>query len=184
MACLALPSITRAQELEGPAEGFARVYFFHFLAPMTGRYPAELYADRSYIGFVDSSHTYGFDFAPGEHLLWSKSANYKWFLRANLEAGKTYYVHLRMAPGAWAPGFRPQLHPAARNTRKQKKILKKIESRLTKNKFTVMPNFGTEELAKKTTERQQMIDEVMATWDSDWSDDKKWQTLAKDDYVN
>lgn len=184
VACVLLSPISHAQQLDGPADGFARVYFFHFLAPMTGRFAAELYADRSFIGYVDSSHTYGFDLAPGEHVLWSKAANQKWFLKANLDAGKTYYVHVKMQVGTWNPKFSARLHPASTSTKKRQKILKKIKSRLAKNKFTVMPALETRELAEKTIANEQTIDAVLAQWESEWSVENRWMTLSSEDAVD
>ena len=135
--CLALPSVVPGQELAGPAEGKARVYVFHFLGSSDGWYRAQLFDGHSYVGFVDSSQYYGFDLDPGKHLLWSKTANQKWFLRAKVKAGRTYYVHLRMIQAKWVGPLRPSLINAGADDWQGKKTLKKINKRLAEDAFVV-----------------------------------------------
>ncbi len=186
LTCAALgllfSSFVPAQELEGPPEGKARVYFFHFKGGLVGRNPAQIFADRSYMGFIESSHCYGVDLAEGEHLLWARSANQNWFLRAELEAGRTYYVHLKMSPPKFVGPLRPKLYPAAR-TGKGKGTLKDIKKRLEKGSFAVHDRPPAERVEQRQLDLEPMIEEVMKRWEESWSKEDNWPTLKREDYV-
>jgi hypothetical protein len=180
---LALSSVSICQELPGPAEGKARVYFFHFLAPMMGRHPVELFDGNSYLGHLDSSYCRGVDLDPGEHLLWARSANQNWFLRSELEAGRTYYVHMRMIPPKFVGPLRPSLVPGSSKDKKTKKTLKKIEDRLAKGAFAVHDPPTAANLEQRGDALKSVIEETMARWDSEWSKGGPWLSLGKGDYV-
>ena len=153
--CLALPSVVPGQELDGPAEGKARVYVFQIPPPPNPArdpYPvftAQLFDGHSYVGFVGPSQYYGFDIDPGTHVLWAKTiptdrwqGAQKWFLRAKVKAGRTYYVHLLVTYGM----ARPTLISAGPTTTRGEKTLKKINKRLAKHPFDVprrRPGTGT-----------------------------------------
>jgi len=181
--CLAAWSLGMSQELPGPPENKARVYFFHFLAPAAGRTPVQVYEGRNYLGLLESSHCYGVDLEPGEHLLWTRSANQSWFLRADVAAGRTYYVHLRMISPKFAGPLRPSLRSACRKDRQSRKTLKKIEERLAKGSFELQGPFLPERVEDREADMQGVIDTVMAKWDSVWSKQDNWDSLGKDDYV-
>jgi hypothetical protein len=184
-AILLAPVEALSQSLEGPAEGSARVYFFRFLGPASPERaaPVELFDGHSYLGSIRSSHYYGVDLEPGKHLLWSKVANQKWFLHADLEADRVYYVHLHLIPPTWAGPSRPALSPAC-SRGKGKKTLKRITQRLQNEKFSKQDALPPEDLARREADLKPVIEEIMGIWESDWSKEKRWESLLKSDYVD
>ena len=189
--CLALPSVVLGQGLAGPAEGKARVYVFHFpdvnpayrgdIQPVFG--PAQLFNGHSYVGFVDPGQCYGFDLDPGTHVLWSKYASQKWFLRAEVEAGRTYYVHLLLIPPKWVGPPRPSLINAGADNKRRKRTLKQINKRLAKHAFFVWEPATAEHLEAMQEKLGPMIEQVMATWDETWANESRWDVLHEADYV-
>ena len=194
--CLALPSVAPGRELAGPAEGKARVYVFYFEWPVFNSWigdpgTTQLFDGHSYVGSVDESQCYGFDLDPGTHLLWSKiKNNHKWFLRAEVKAGRTYYVQLRMkSPVVGNPS--PILTNAGADDKPGKKSLKKINKRLAIEPvrdihdlaFAVKEPATAEHIEAMQEELGPMIEEVMATWDESWSTLKKWDVIHESDYV-
>jgi hypothetical protein len=188
--CLGLPSVVPGQELAGPAEGKARVYVFQFAALWAPRHApflkAQLFDGHSYVGFVEPEQYYGFDLDPGTHVLWSKYANQKWFLRAEVEAGRTYYVHLLMIQPRMfsAAALSPSLINVGRHDTRGTKTMKKINKRVAKHGFVVQEPETAEHLEAMQEALGPMIEEVMATWDEVWAKEHyRWDVLHKSDYV-
>jgi hypothetical protein len=195
---LTVPSVVLCQELQEPEAGKARVYFFYYFRNMQPRKPSlrfnetvQLFSGRSYLGSVNLNQCYGVDLDPSETLIWAMSANQKWFVRADLEADRTYYLRIRMlmpkAAGIvtpyWAGPARPSLHPASTKTGEGKDILKQINKRLDRQRFIIRQPITADIREQRQKELDPVITEVLAEWDSDWSKYTKWKSLNKDDYA-
>lgn len=173
LALTMLSAATTAQEISGPAEGMAKVYVFAFGGDLAGRGSTQIFVDEEYVGSLNSSFYYGFDVEPGEHVIWSRYASKKWFLKADVAAGKTYYIQLQ-SKGAAMRRFNPVPSPvllnACPNSKKGKRIYAAIEKKLSNSKFT---------LAADNTPGA--IAEIWSQWESDWSGDKKWAVIGQGD---
>ena len=156
----------------------------------------QLFDGHSYVGIVDHSQYYGFDLDPGPHLLWSKLGYQKWFLRAEVQAGRTYYVHLRVKVGGpgglhGPAGLRPTLINAGADDKRGKKSLKKINKvvavdhlYLNTGEACVLQEPATaEHIEAMQEELGPMIEEVMAEWDEVWTNESRWGVLHESDYV-
>lgn len=95
-----------------PDDSHALVYF---IRPKKAGYNAHaaVYDDHAFIGFVPYSTKLPYVTTPGEHLFMvvSESAD---FLKADLEAGKTYYIQVVPRLGAWRARF--SLAPITKKT--------------------------------------------------------------------
>ena len=195
-------TVPRVAHITGPVEGKARVYVFHFgqrpyYAGPTGKehFEAQLFDGHSYVGSVEPGRYYGFDLDPGTHLLWSKTAREQWFLRATVETGRTYYVHLLLLRplGMDTPVGppRPSLINAGADHKRGKKSLKKIKKLLAidplyvyTGELCVFQEPATAEHLEAMQEKLgPMIEKVMATWDETWTNEPRWDVLHESDYV-
>ncbi len=179
-------SASLAQEPAAPPEGKARVYFFHFMGSMMGGQGAvNLFADDRFIGSVSASHYYGYDLEPGEHLLWAKYGNKKWFARAKLEAGGKYYIHVRPTTPKWNmnPVPAPVLRKACPNDKQGKKSYNWLTPRLKKNKFTEAETPSQEMLDQRTKDLADDIASILAQWESEWSKADKWVVINPEDAI-
>lgn len=169
----------QAEDLEAPAEGKARIYFFNYGGTLIGRYPISVFKDKEYLGNVRSSAYYPIDVDPGNCVLWAKTANKKWFMKADVEAGKTYFIHIQTIPGkGFNPVPSPMLHNASQNFKKGKKSYKGIMKRLAKGKFTLENENTAERIAENGATLQGDIQEVWQMWESKWSKAKKWNKIV------
>ena len=86
---------------------------------------ASIYDGDKFVGIIPFDHKLGYLAEPGEHLFMvvSEAAD---FMKANLEAGKTYYVEVTPRMGVWGARFslRPIL-PVTISTAEQKEWLGK-----------------------------------------------------------
>lgn len=160
---------TNAQQLEGPAEGKARVYLFNFGALI--KTPAHVFVGNAYKGTVDGSRYIGFDVDPGKQLIWTFSAAKRWFSDAELEAGKTYYLHILMTPGKFNPVPAPVLYNACKNNKKGKKTYKSITKKLAANKFSPLDP----SLQETNRDFSEITTVALEKWESEWKTDKQWK---------
>jgi hypothetical protein len=184
----AIPPDATAQELLSPEEGKAKVYFFSFGGDVAGRGNTRLFIDKEYIGSMGSTYYYGVDVEPGEHVIWATYAIKKWFLRANLAAGKTYYIKLQ-SQGAkrrvrrYNPIPSPVLLNACpnNNSKEGKKLYADLEKWLSANKF-ILADYNTPEIIANTNEElADEIAEIWTKWESEWSADARWDVIDEED---
>ena len=94
--------------LEPPPEGKAVVY----VGRLTGFYgrarPFHVFRDEEYLGVLKGKNYFRIVCEPGENLFWV-AAEVRTFVKADLEAGKTYVLFAKIMPGAWSA--RAQLYP-------------------------------------------------------------------------
>lgn len=169
-----------SQELEKPVEGKAKVYVFSYGGSII-RTPVLLFLDKEVVGKLNTSMLLDIDLAPGEYVLWSKNANRKWFIKLNVVADKTYYVHLQATPPRFPGIDTPVLHNACPNHRKGKKRYKQIAKRLANDKFVIETVNTPEYLSAVRLEQEATIAEVWAMWENEWSANKKWQQISPED---
>lgn len=123
-------SIPSTATVDKPADQ-ALVYF---IRPSSLGYKinAAVYDDEKFIGFVPYNQKLPYIVDPGEHLFMvvSEAAD---FLKADLVAGKTYYVEVVPRMGAWRARF--SLAPITKEDLKTAKVQKWISTcRLIENK--------------------------------------------------
>lgn len=174
-------SIAYSQELEKPMAGSTKVYVFNFAGSLI-RTPVALFLDQKYIGKIDGSNVFGLDLAPGEYILWARNLNLNWFIKLNVAADKTYYVHLQPAPdNPFNPIDAPILHNACPNHRKGKKRYKMIQKRLKKGSFTIQSGNTAETIAQGNSEKKVDIAEAWTEWQNELSGNRKWQQINPED---
>lgn len=96
---IASSSITKAQELQLPSPGKAKVYFVRFSG--TGALiNFKYFHGQEYLGKFSGVNYFIYETVPGEHLFWVGAENRE-FLEANLEADQVYVVEVRPTMGAF-----------------------------------------------------------------------------------
>lgn len=93
----------------GPAPEDKAVVYIGRLTGFVGRArPFHVFHNEEYLGFLKGKNYVRLVCEPGENLFWV-AAETRTFVRADLEAGKSYYLFAKIMAGAWSA--RAQLHP-------------------------------------------------------------------------
>ncbi len=145
--------LTFSQELKGPAEGKAMVYFIR--SNELGYIINFKYFDgEKYLGKFSYGKFLSYECEPGKHLFWSKSENVD-FIEANLESGKIYIIDSEPQMGVFKAGVKlvPFVDDVLlyKNEKRYLKTKERILKSITENKEYIISNEDLEE-AKKDLE--------------------------------
>lgn len=86
-----------AQRKEKPASGKAMVTFLR-PGPLSAPYKFGIWDNEKFVGVLESSSYIQYETEPGEHMFLGRAENWA-YVKANLEAGKEYFLRVKIFPG-------------------------------------------------------------------------------------
>jgi hypothetical protein len=100
--------LSAGKELQPPSEGKAVVYLGRMTGFVGAGRPFHFFADEQYLARIKGKNYLRYECEPGEHLFWV-AAERRSFVKAELEAGRSYALFARLQAGAWTA--RAELQP-------------------------------------------------------------------------
>jgi len=158
---------TMASGFIPPAKGNAVIYFTR-VSSFGGATKFEFFHNEEFVGVFKKKNYIRYEVKAGEHLFWVSSEN-KQFVKANLEAGKTYIVLVNIKVGAWKPqvGLEPQ---NVTDPTQEKELQRAIDLVNSKDPI-ITPQSVIDKTTKKLKSRG-FIEGIMERYE------KKWQYKA------
>ncbi|WP_430816017.1 DUF2846 domain-containing protein [Carboxylicivirga sp. RSCT41] len=153
-----------------PAEGNAVVYFTR-VSSFGGAASFEFFHNEEFVGIFKNKNYMRYEVKAGEHLFWASSEN-KQFVKANLEAGKTYIVLVNIKMGAWKAQV--GLEPQNVEDPLQEKELKRAIDLVNSKEPIVTPQSLIDKTTKKLQKRG-FVQNMMNRYENEWQ--------YKDNYV-
>ena len=168
--CLLIKVTSMAQGFNPPDEGNAVVYFVR-VSSYGGAVSFEFFHDEEFIGIFKKKNYMRYEVEAGEQLFWASSEN-KQFVKANLEAGKTYIVLVNIKMGAWKAQV--DLEPQNCTDPEQEEELRRAIN-LVNSKA---PITTSQSVIDKTTQKLKargFVENIMQRYENEWQ--------YKDNYV-
>lgn len=165
-----------AQGFITPAEGNAVVYFTR-VSGYGGAVSFEFFHGEEFIGIFKKKNYMRQEVEAGEHLFWASSEN-KQFVKANLEAGKSYIVLVNIKMGAWKAqvGLEPQ---NVKDPAQEKELQRAIELINSKAPITT-----PQSLIDKTTNKLKVrgfVENIMYRYENEWKDKSNYVKILTAD---
>ncbi|MCG8581651.1 MAG: hypothetical protein MI866_17125 [Bacteroidales bacterium] len=153
-----------------PSEENAVVYFTR-VSSYGGAASFEFFHNEEFVGIFKNKNYMRYEVEAGEHLFWASSEN-KQFVKANLEAGKTYIVLVHVRLGAWKAQV--GLEPVDVTNPDQEKGLKRAIELINSKDPIVTPQSLIDKTTKKLQKRN-FVENIMERYENEWQ--------YKDNYV-
>jgi len=152
-----------AQGFIPPAEGNAVVYFTR-VSSYGGAVSFEFFHGEEFIGIFKKKNYIRYEVEAGEHLFWASSEN-KQFVKANLEAGKTYIVLVNIKMGAWKAQL--DLEPQDVADSAQEKELQRVIELVNSKAPIITPQSVIDKTTKKLKSRG-FVENIMERYENEW----------------
>jgi hypothetical protein len=106
--------LAAGKKIEPPPEDRAVVYLGRMTGFVGRARPFHFFADGQYLGRVKGKNYIRYECDPGEHLFWV-AAETRSFVKADLEAEKSYALFARLQAGTWSA--RAELQPITQGSK-------------------------------------------------------------------
>lgn len=146
-----------------PAEGNAVVYFTR-VSSYGSAASFEFFHGEEFIGIFKGKNYMRYEVEAGEHLFWVSSEN-KQFVKANLEAGKTYIILVNVKMGAWKA--QAALEPQNVTDPEQEKELQRAIELVNSKDPIITPQSVIDKTTKKLKSRG-FVENIMERYENEW----------------
>lgn len=161
--CFVASTYSMAKGFTPPAEGNAVVYFAR-VSNYGGAVSFEFFHNEEFIGIFKKMNYMRVEVKAGEHLFWASSEN-KQFVKANLEAGKTYIVLVNIKMGAWKAQL--DLDPQDVTNPNQTEELQRAIALINSKDPVVTPQSLIDSTTEKLKSRD-FVGNIMERYSNEW----------------
>lgn len=166
---------SEAKEIGPPPAGKARIVFIRPSGYAAAAVPTILDRNANFVGDLVARSKFAVDVDPGAHvfILWSESTR---ALKANVAAGKTYYVEAAVGMGMWTASVTLRaIKPSSEHWRKLDEWMARTQT------MTVDTAAGQAHVDKRKADAKDVVRKGLERWEDNDEEEIRTRTLGPDD---